>query len=133
MTCLRPGRYRALVTGGPEVYGFPPPDRLPQLRWLGLDYVSVLVYDLTRGLTRQDAGTRVIGVRCDAEPSLKAVTDPAGVIRTHDASFSLQILLRDGAGRPWRLHGLWTYVGRDLGTPAASITHYWELHSAEGV
>jgi hypothetical protein len=121
------------VTGGPEVYGFPPPDLLPQLRWLGPDYVSVLVYDLTRGLMRQDGGTRVMGVRCDAEPLLKAAVDPAGVIRAHDASFSLQIFLQDGVGRPWRLHGLWTYAGRDLGTPAASITHYWELDSAAGV
>lgn len=122
-----------MVTGGTEVYGFPPPELLPELRWLGPDYVSVLVYDLTQGLLRQDPGTSVMGVRCDAAPSLKATVDSAGVIRAHDACFSLQIFVRDGAGRPWRLHGRWTYSGRELGTSAASITHYWELDSAEGV
>ncbi|XVQ08826.1 hypothetical protein ACQP1W_40735 [Spirillospora sp. CA-255316] len=121
------------MTGGPELYGFPPPGRLPDLRWLGPDYVSVLVYDLTRGLLRQDAGTRVMGVRCEGVPELRPTVDPSGVIRAHDATFALQVFVQDGAGRPWRLRGRWTYSGRDLGTAAASITHYWRLESAEGV
>lgn len=125
------------MTGGPlrdpEVYGFPPPVGLPELRWLGPDYVSVLLYDLTQGLLRQDSGTQILGVRCDAEPDLQASADQAGVIRAHDARFRLEIYLQDGVGRPWRLHGQWTYEGRDLGSPAASITHHWELYSAEGV
>jgi hypothetical protein len=121
------------VTGGPELYGFPPPERLPDLRWLGPNYVAVLVYDLTQGLLRQDPGTRVMGVRCEGEPQLHPTVDPSGVLRAHDALFPLQVFVQDGAGRPWRLRGRWTYVGRDLGTAAASITHYWQLSSAEGV
>jgi hypothetical protein len=31
------------------------------------------------------------------------------------------------------LRGRWTYSGRDLGTATATITHYWQLGSAEGV
>jgi hypothetical protein len=119
------------VTGGPELFGFPPPELLPDLRWLGPDYISVLVYDLTQGLLRQDPGTQVIGVRCEADPEMKAQVDPAGVIRAHDATFPLQVFVRDGAARPWRLRGRWTYSGRDLGTPAASINHYWQLLAAE--
>ncbi|MEW2357795.1 hypothetical protein [Spirillospora sp. NPDC029432] len=121
------------MSGGPELYGFPPPARLPDLRWLGPDYVSVLVYDLTQGLLRQDPGTRVMGVRCEGEPELRPTVDPSGVIRAHDATFPLQVFVQDGAGRPWRLRGRWTYSGRDLGTAAASITHFWQLVAAEGV
>jgi hypothetical protein len=106
---------------------------VPDLRWLGPDYVSVLVYDLTKGLMRQDPGTRVMGVRCEGQPELKATVDPAGVIRAHDARFPLQVFLQDGTGRPWRLLGRWTYSGRGLGTSGASITHFWQLLSAEGV
>jgi hypothetical protein len=121
------------VAVGSEVYGFPPPGRLPQLRWLGPDYVSVLVHDLTQGLLRQDSGTQVLGVRCEADPALQASADPAGVIRSHEASFQLQVFVQDGSGRPWRLNGRWTYAGRDLGTSAASVVHYWQLFSADGV
>ena len=118
---------------GPELFGFPPPDLLPELAWLGPDYVSVLIYDLIRGLLQQDAGTALMGVRCEAEPELKAVADPGGVIRAHDAGFRLQLFVQDGGGRPWRLTGRWTYSGRDLGSPAASVNHFWELYAAEGV
>ncbi|GLW64133.1 hypothetical protein Arub01_23770 [Actinomadura rubrobrunea] len=121
------------MTGGPELYGFPPPAALPDLRWLGPDYVSLLVHDLTRGLLRQDAGTRVMGIRCDGEPELTATVDPAGYIRAHEACFPLQVFLQDGTGRPWRLRGRWTYSGRDLGTAAATVTHSWRLLSADGV
>lgn len=133
MTWPWPGRYRAHVPDGPELYGFPAPSRLPQLRWLGPDYVAVLLRDLSRGLLRQDAGTRIMGVRCEAEPILKAATDSLGMIRAHDAGFTLEIFAKDGTGRPWRLRGRWTYVGRELGTAAASVTHYWELFSADGI
>jgi hypothetical protein len=119
------------VTDGPELYGFPAPDLLPELRWLGQDYVTVLMYDLAQGLLRQDPRTCLMGVRCDAEPTLTAAADPGGVIRSHDAGFTLQVFLQDGAGRPWMLHGRWTYMGRDLGTSAASITHQWRLLSAD--
>ena len=115
-----------------ELLGFPSSEQLPQLRWLGPDYVSVLIYDLARGLLRQDPGTQVMGVRCDAEPTLRTSVDPAGVIRGQDAAFALQIFVRDGAGRLWRLRGRWTYIGLELGTTAASVTHYWELFALEG-
>jgi hypothetical protein len=121
------------VPDAPEVAGFPAPRQLPQLRWLGPDYVAVLVQDLTRGLRRQDAGTSVMGVHCESEPVLKASVDSRGMIRDHDAGFLLQVFVQDGTGRPWRLRGRWTYVGRDLGTATASVTHYWELFSADGV
>ncbi|WP_018656740.1 hypothetical protein [Actinomadura flavalba] len=121
------------MTVGPELFGFPPPVALPDLRWLGPDYVSVLVYDLTRGLLRQDPGTQVMGVRCEGDPDLRASVDSAGVIRSHDAAFPLQVFVQDGDGRPWRLRGRWTYSGRDLGTASASINHYWQMHTAEGV
>ena len=45
----------------------------------------------------------------------------------------LQVFVQDGVGRPWRLTGRCTYSGRDLGSPAASIDHFWELYAAEGV
>lgn len=120
------------VSGGPALYGFPPPERLPHLRWLGPDYAAMLAYDLEQGLLRQDQGTRLRGVRCESEPFLKAATvDSAGIIRAHDAAFALEVLLSDGMHRSWRLRGRWTYVGRDLGTSAASVTHFWELRTAE--
>ncbi|RKS68881.1 hypothetical protein BZB76_6018 [Actinomadura pelletieri DSM 43383] len=121
------------MTGGPQLYGFPPPETVPDLRWLGPDYVSVLVRDLTRGLLRQDPRTSVMGVRCEGEPRLDPLVDTSGVIRAHDACFPLQVFVRDGSGRPWRLRGRWTYSGRGLGTSAASVTHSWHLLSAEGV
>lgn len=114
------------------MYGFPPPEQLPQLRWLGPDYAAMLAYDLEQGLLRQDDGTHVLAVRCESEPFLKAATvDSSGIIRAHDAAFSLEVLLSDGAHRNWRLRGRWTYVGRDLGTAAALVTHYWELFTAD--
>jgi hypothetical protein len=103
------------------------------LRWLGPDYVAVLLRDLSRGLRRQDAGTVVMGVHCEGTPMFKVSTDGIGMIRAHDAGFTLQVFIKDGTGRPWRLRGRWTYVGRDLGTAGASVTHYWELFSADGV
>jgi hypothetical protein len=115
------------------MYGFPPPDTLPDLRWLGPDYAAALARDLVEGLLRQDPGSRVMGVRCAGQPDLRASVDPAGVIRAHDASFTLQILVRDGALRSWRLRGSWTYSGRDLGTPIASVRHFWRLLSAESI
>jgi hypothetical protein len=105
---------------------------LPQLRWIGPNYVAVLVHDLTRGLLRQDPGTQIMGVRCEDEPILRKSVDPVGVIRGQDATFALQVFVRDGGGRLWRLRGRWTYVGRDLGTATASLTHYWELFDLEG-
>jgi hypothetical protein len=125
------------VTNGPEhsgleLLGFPPSERLPQLRWIGPNYAAVLVHDLTRGLLRQDPGTQVMGVRCDSEPVLRTSVDPSGVVRGQDATFALQVFVRDGRGRLWRLRGRWTYVGRHLGTPAATLTHYWELFDIEG-
>ena len=121
------------MAGGSEGRGFPPPGRLPQLGWLGPDYVAVLVHDLTQGLLRQDSGTQVLGVRCEAGPALRASADPAGVLRALEASFRLQVFVRDGAGRPWLLNGRWIYAGRDLGTAAASVVHHWQLLSADGV
>jgi hypothetical protein len=121
-----------LETRGTEPLGFPPLQRLPQLRWIGPDYVSVLIYDLARGLLRQDPGTQVMGVRCDGEPALRTLADRTGVIRGQDAAFVLQVFVRDGGGRLWRLRGRLTYVGRALGTAAASVTHYWELFDLEG-
>lgn len=118
--------------GGLELVGFPPCERLPQLRWIGPNYAAVLVHDLTSGLLRQDPGTQVMGVRCDEEPVVHTSADVAGVIRGQDVSFALQVFVRDGCGRLWRLRGRWTYVGRDLGTAAASLTHYWELFDLEG-
>ncbi|HEX2313896.1 MAG TPA: hypothetical protein VHJ17_09190 [Thermomonospora sp.] len=119
------------MTGGPELYGFPPPERRPDLRWLGADYVSVLVRDLTRGLLRQDPGTRVMGVRCEAAPEATMVTAPAGSAGSRQATFALQVFLQDGAGRPWILRGRWSYVGRDLGTRAACVDHHWRLLTSE--
>lgn len=116
-----------------ELSGFPVPGSLPDLRWLGPDYVSALVHDLRRGLQRQDAGTCVMGVHCESEADLRVAVDPAGVIRAREAVFALQVFVRDGTGRPWRLRGRWIYTGRDLGTADASITHHWELAGAEGV
>lgn len=92
----------------------------------------MLAYDLEQGLLRQDKGTRIMAVRCESEPFLKtASVDGAGIIRAHDAAFSLEVLLADGIGRNWRLRGRWTYVGRDLGTTVASVTHYWELFTGD--
>jgi hypothetical protein len=115
-----------LETADLELVGFPSAMQLPQLCWIGPDYVSVLIYDLARGLLRQDPGTEVMGVRCDAEPTLRTVAGG------QDAAFSLQVFVRDGGGRLWRLRGRWTYVGRKLGTKARSVTHYWELFDLEG-
>ncbi len=122
------------VAGGPELYGFPPSDLVPRLRWLGADYAALLVHDLGQGLMRQDPGTRLRAVRCEADPLVKTIgVDHAGVARAQDAAFSLEVLLADGTGRPWRLRGRWTYVGRDLGTLEARITHYWQLVSADRI
>ncbi|MEO5873450.1 MAG: hypothetical protein ABIS86_18765, partial [Streptosporangiaceae bacterium] len=96
------------MTGGPELYGFPPPDELPQLGWLGPDYAAMLAFDLEQGLLRQDKGTHVIGVRCESEPLLKTPS-----VRAQDAAFGLEVFLTDGIGRSWRLRGRWTYIGRD--------------------
>ncbi|GGV07577.1 hypothetical protein GCM10010182_28330 [Actinomadura cremea] len=120
------------MTGGPELYGFPPPESVPDLRWLGPDYVSVLVHDLIRGLLRQDPRTSVMGVRCEGAPDLRPAVDHAGVIRAHDACFPLQVYVQDGSGRLWMLRGRWTYAGRELGTAAASVQHFWQLLAAEG-
>jgi hypothetical protein len=119
-----------LVTDGPELRGFPPPGQLPDLRWLGADYTSLLVHDLTAGLLRQDPGTMVLGVRCEATPEAAAACDSGGIIRSYDIRFSLEIFVRDGWSRLWRLTGMWTYAGRQLGTPAAAVTHRWELYGS---
>jgi hypothetical protein len=126
-------RFRDL-TGSPQLYGFPPPELLPGLRWLGSDYSALLARDLERGLLRQAPGTRLRAVRCESDPLLRTVgVDRAGVPRAQDAAFSLEILLLDGAGRSWRLRGRWTYTGRDLGTFQSRVGHYWELFSADRV
>ncbi|ROO89217.1 hypothetical protein EDD29_6904 [Actinocorallia herbida] len=122
------------MTGGPRLWGFAPPQQVPQLGWLGADYSAQLVHDLSQGLLRQDPGTHVIAVKCEGVPLLKSGgVDASGAVRAHDAAFSLEILLSDGVGRSWRLRGRWTYVGRELGTFRAQITHYWELRTAEQV
>jgi len=121
------------VIGGLELHGFPPPELLPDLRWLGPDYVSLLVSDLTRGLLRQDPGTRVMGVRCEARPELWDTRDSTGAIRARNAAFPLQVFVQDGTGRPWMLRGRWSYVGRELGTREACIDHYWHLETSQGV
>ncbi|REE95274.1 hypothetical protein [Thermomonospora umbrina] len=120
------------MTGGPELYGFPPAARRPDLRWLGSDYVSVLVHDLTRGLLRQDPGTHVMGVRCEAAPDPNGPADRVGATRSPNVTFALQVFVQDGAGRPWMLRGRWSYVGRELGTRTACIDHYWRLLTSEG-
>ncbi|GAA3217246.1 hypothetical protein [Actinocorallia longicatena] len=111
-------------------YGFP---HISELRWLGADYAALLVHDLNQGLLRQDPRTLLRGVRCEANPRLTTVAADRGVLRAQDVSFSLELLLCDGLGRSWRLRGRWTYCGRDLGTPFAGVTHFWELLTAEVV
>ena len=73
-----------------------------------------------------------MGVRCDDEPIVRTSVDATGATRGQDVSFALQVFVCDGCGRLWRLRGRWTYVARDLGTAAASLTHYWELFDLEG-
>jgi hypothetical protein len=122
------------VTSSPQLYGFPPPELLPRLRWLGGDYCGLLAHDLERGLLRQDPGTRLRALRCEADPVVTTVgVDLTGAPRAQDAVFALEVLLSDGVGRSWRLRGRWTYAGRDLGTPGARVTHYWELFTADRV
>ncbi|SEG09987.1 hypothetical protein SAMN04489712_103213 [Thermomonospora echinospora] len=121
------------MTGGPELHGFPPPELLPDLRWLGPDYLSLLVSDLARGLLRQDPGTRLMGVRCEGAPELWTEVDAAGTPRARHVTFPLQVFLQDGAERPWMLRGRWSYVGRELDTREACIDHYWRLLTFEGI
>ncbi|MEO3784606.1 hypothetical protein ABGB12_14820 [Actinocorallia sp. B10E7] len=122
------------VTGGAQLYGFPPPQLLPRLRWLGADYSALLARDLGQGLLRQAPGTRLRAVRCESDPMVRTVgVDHAGVPRAQDVSFALEVLLLDEAGRSWRLRGRWTYTGRELGTPQARVNHYWELFTVDRV
>jgi hypothetical protein len=122
------------VAGGPQLYGFPPPEFLPRLRWLGMDYSALLARDLAQGLLRQDPGTRLRAVRCESDPVVSTVgVDRAGVARAVDAAFPLEVLLTDGVGRSWRLRGRWTYAGRDLGTLQARVTHYWKVLTVDRV
>lgn len=102
------------------------------MAWLGPDYVVALVRDLALGLLRQDPGTRLLGVYCETMPELTTKVDSLGVVRAGDAGFVLRVYLQDGYGRPWRLHGAWTYTGRELGTPRAVVDHHWELYGAGG-
>ncbi len=122
------------VTGGPQLYGFPPPEVLPRLRWLGGGYSAMLARDLESGLRRQDPGTRLRAVRCESDPLVTtAGVDRSGVPRAQDATFALEVLLVDGTGLSWRLRGRWTYAGRDLGTPRAGVTHHWRVLAVDRV
>src|SRR5919109_4891259 len=83
---------------GVELYEFPAPRDLPQLGWLGPDYTSAVVSNLSAGLRKQDAGTELIAVKCEAQPQLEATvkgSGPRDVISGQQARFDLQVLVRD--------------------------------------
>ena len=121
---------------GVELYEFPPPRDVPQLGWLGPDYTSAVVSSLAAGLYEQDAGAELIAVKCEAPPELEATvkgSGPRNVISGQQARFDLQVLVRDGNGRHWRLRGRMTCTGERLDTdePTAGMT--FDLASAEAV
>ena len=123
-------------TDGVELYEFPAPRDVPQLGWLGPDYTAAVVSNLVAGLREQDAGSELIAVKCEAPPQLEVTVEgrgPRDVISGQQARFDLQVLVRDGNGRHWRLRGRLTCTGERLDThePAVGVT--FDLASAEAV
>jgi hypothetical protein len=123
-------------TDGVELYEFPAPRDVPQLSWLGPDYTSAVVSNLSAGLREQDAGTELIAVKCEAPPQLDATvkgSGPRDVISAQQARFDLQLLVRDGNGQHWRLRGRMTCTGHRLDTDEPAVDVTFDLASAEAV
>ena len=121
---------------GVELYEFPPPRDVPQLRWLGPDYTSAVVSSLLAGLREQDAGAELIAVNCEAPPEFEATVKGSGapnVISGQQARFDLQVLVRDGNGQHWRLRGRMTCTGELLDTDEPTGGVAFDLASAEAV
>ena len=121
---------------GVELYDFPAPRDVPQLSWLGPDYTSAVVSNLGAGLRRQDAGTELIAIRCEAPPQLEATVrggGSRGVISGQRARLELQVLVRDGSGQAWRLRGQMTCTGQRLGTDESAVRVSFDLAGAEAV
>lgn len=92
---------------GTDAYNFPDDFAAdPQLAWIGDDYLRLLIGALHRELRRHYPGAAILSIKCETQPELFTQARQG----SHMASavtirFRLQILLRDGAARYWRLRG----------------------------
>jgi hypothetical protein len=92
---------------GVDAYGFPADlQGYPLLLWMGEDYVRYIIEALLDGLRKQDPGTKMLVIQCDAEPQFSTSVDKkTETVRSVVAEFKLQLLLQGASGQYWRLRG----------------------------
>jgi hypothetical protein len=119
---------------GIDVYSFPA-DLLghPLLAWMGDDYVRFIAVELLQRFRNQDAGTEMLGIKCENRPQLLTSVDArTGAVRGVVVEFNLQVLLQASSGRCWRLRGDAKFSAVGLDQPGrASVTVGFDIRSTE--
>jgi len=119
---------------GIDTYDFPADLlRHPQLAWMGDDYVRFVAAELLRRFCQQDAGTKMLAIKCEARPKLLSSADErTGTVRSVVAEFNLQVLVRASNGQCWRLRGDGRFSAEALDQPGrASVTVGFDIRSTE--
>jgi hypothetical protein len=91
-----------------DTYGFPRNLIGHQLlSWMGSSYVEYVVRQLSAGLSKQDDGGILLGVKCQGTPEMRTiVNEHTGAVRSVTLSLALQVLIRSKDGVAWRLVGI---------------------------
>ena len=120
--------------GDIQVYGFGTElDGHPLLGWMGDDWVRFVALELLGQFRKQDAGTELLAVKCEAAPELQTrVQEGSNAVTEVELRLALQVLLRDSSGSSWRLRGVAEFTGRGLaGEQPASHTASFEIATTE--
>jgi len=91
------------------------------LVWMGTDYPVALGAMLARGFQRQQAGTRLVSLKCLKRPELVTSLFTGTLNKRIRAIFIVEALLVDPKGNPWLLEIKSTCTGRMLSRPEDGI------------
>lgn len=101
---------------------------------MGDDWVTFVTARLLAEFQRQDPGTKMIHINCEAEPSMETRATPSSaVVTTVSLRVPLQLLLCDSTGRYWRIAGVGLFRGEHLEGGSPSHTTSFEIASTERV
>lgn len=120
---------------GTDFHNFPSRETVEHsLFWMGDNYLLKIQNDFTEQLRAQDAGTTVIAIKSQTEPEFQhTVSSGNGTIHAVTVTFQLQVLVKDGSGKHWRLNGTCVYAGTELHTENPELNMDFELKSADPV
>jgi hypothetical protein len=123
-----------IQVNGIDTYGFPTELYThPLLSWMGENYVDYVAQALIEQLRKQDAGTRLIAMKCEKPPELTtSLRGSAGHTNRVSLHIALQLLVQDTQATYWRLRGIagFEYIDAD-DRAQQSVSVFFDLQNTE--